>query len=371
MKRLISMLILLVFVIGSSGCNLPTVPEEMPTEEPQVQALPTDTIEPTAAVDMPAEEPVPTETLKPEVIHIMNPTYGNGKAQTIHDQVSDKTAEEQRAYGGDEFVNGRYERPFLVEEMEYVPAIDIVRADLFRDEEEVWAYATIEVFNLADVTPEDQIYFGIEIDDDLDGRGDTFILAATPQEEKWSTDGVQIWQDINQSVGSKTEMKPDENGGSDGYEVLIFDEGVGDDADLAWVRKSDESDNVIEIAFKLSIIPKTMDAYLFLWGAWTFAGDPHLDWFDHHDTFTLEEAGSPLKENDNYPLKAFYGADNTCRGLSGMEPTGNMPGMCPYTPPPVTHDSPSQSCDWVNCCPLAVAGCNSHFDWDSCSCVPN
>jgi hypothetical protein len=370
MKRLLLMLILLVFMLGSSSCNLPTVPEEMPTAEAAPVIMPTDTVAPTVTLEMPAENPQPTETLKPEVIHVMHPRYGDGKAQTIHDQVSDKTAEEQRAYGGDEFVNGRYERPFYAEEMVYIPAIDIVRADLFRDEDNVWAYATIQVVDLANVSPEEVISFGIEIDDDLDGRGDTFILAAMPESETWTTDGVQIWQDINQSVGSATEMKPDENGGGDGYEVNIFDEGEGEDADLAWVRRSDNSENAIEIAFKLSLVPKTQDAYLFLWGAWTFAGDAHLDWFDHHDMFTLEEAGSPIKENDAYPLKEFYGADNTCRGLSGMEPTGSLPGMCPYTPPVVTHDS-QPGCEWVNCCPSLVAGCTMHFDFDVCGCVPN
>ncbi|MBI9051581.1 MAG: hypothetical protein JEZ00_19310 [Anaerolineaceae bacterium] len=370
MKRLITLVILIPMLFGLAGCNLPTVPESMPVVENTVAViLLTDTPEmPTA--EMPVEEPMPTETDVPEITHVMQPKYGDGKAQTIHDQVSDKTASEQRAYGGDEFINGRYERPFLAEEMEYIPAIDIVRTDLYRDEDDVWAYATIEVISLADIADDDEISFAIEIDEDLDGRGDALILAAVPQVDQWTTAGVQIWKDINQSIGNSTPMKPDENGGSDGYEVLIFDEGIGDDADLAWVRKSDASENAIEIAFKLNLISKTEEAFLFLWGAWAFAEDPHLDWFDHHDTLTLEEAGSPVKENDEYPLKEFYAADNTCRGLSGMEPTGSLPGMCPYTPPVTTHET-NKRCTWENCCPSVVAGCTMHYDWDTCECVPD
>ena len=367
MKRLLSLMIVFVFVFGYTGCNLPTVPEEMPTvESTQVQLVPTNTAQPSPTPEMPAEEPVPEESAIPEIVHVMNPTFGEGKAQTIHDQESDKTAAEKRAYGGDEFVNGRYERPFLAADMAYIAAVDILRADLYRDEDNVWAYATIEVIDMAENAGE-EIHYGLEIDDDLDGRGDTFILVSVPEDTQWTTDGVQIWQDINQSIGSDTPMKPDENGGADGYETLIFDGGIGEDADLAWVRKSDASDNAVEIAFKLSLIPKTEDAILFLWGAWAFAGELHLDWFDHHDTLTLEEAGSPLKENENYPLMDFFGADNTCRGLSGMEPTGSLPGMCPYTPP-ATNNQTTQRCEPKVCCTSFATACLLHWNPVTCQC---
>jgi hypothetical protein len=367
MKRLLSLTMLFVFTIGCTSCNLPTVPEEMPKiESTEVQIIPTDTVAPSATADLPAEEPNPTDTAVPEIVHIINPGFGDGKAQTVHDQESDKTADEKRAYGGDEFNSGRFERPFLAKDMEYIPAVDIIRADLYRDEDTMWAYATIEVINMAENGGE-EIHYGIEIDENLDGRGNTFILVSSPQDTKWTTDGVQVWQDINHSIGSSSPMKPDAGGGADGYETLIFDAGIGEDADLAWVRKSDESENAIEIAFKLNLIPKTEDATLFLWGAWAFAGDPHLDWFDHHDTLTLEEAGSPLKENENYPLMDFEGADNTCRGLSGMDPIGSLPGMCPYTPPPA-NDQTTQRCVPRICCTSVASACTLHWNPVTCQC---
>ncbi|MBI9051580.1 MAG: hypothetical protein JEZ00_19305 [Anaerolineaceae bacterium] len=365
MKRLIptlSTLFLLSSIIG--GCNLPTALEAMPVVENTVAVVSlTDTPE------MPADDPIPTETDVPEITHVMKPTYGDGKAQTIHDQVSDKTAPEKRAYGGDEFANGRYERPFLAENMEYLPYIDIVRTDMYRDEDDVWAYVTIEVVNSPSYAGEKELHYAIELDENLDGRGDMIILVNTPENNKWTTAGVQIWQDINASIGDKTPIRPDVEGSSDGYEMMIFDEGIGEDADLAWVRKSDESNEKIEIAFKLNLVPIEDEAHIFLWGAWAFVGDPHLDWFDHNDSLSLEEAGSPIIEDDNYPLNQFEAADNTCRGLSGAVPSGNLPGMCPYKPPTTSGGTPPEGCVEINCCPNGSSGCP--FVWDAvlCECV--
>jgi hypothetical protein len=72
-----------------------------------------------------------------------------------------------------------------------------------------------------------------------------------------------------------------------------------------------------------------------------------LDWsmFEFNDHFTLEQAGSPLKEDaKNYPLKALWGVDNTCRMPSGFTPsTGSMPGLCPnYEPVPSKPNAPQQ-----------------------------
>ena len=57
-----------------------------------------------------------------------------------------------------------------------------------------------------------------------------------------------------------------------------------------------------------------------------------LDWsvFEFNDHFTFEQAGYPMKEDaKNYPIKAIWGVDNTCRIPSGFTPTGTMPGLCP------------------------------------------
>ena len=371
MKHLIILMVLCSLLLSLSGCNFPTAPVATSAPESPVLIMDTATDEVAQVVDTDTPEPPPpTDTPEPVIEHVMLPKYGDGKAQTIHDQTSDKTAPEKRAYGGDEFINGRYERPFTSEEMEYLPFIDLVRADLYRDTENTWAYTTLEVITPPEYAGDHTVYFALELDDDLDGRGDSLIVARAPESATWTTDGVQIWQDLNNSVGAAEAMKPDADGGGDGYEVLIFDEGKGDDADLAWVRLNPDMSNQIEIAFKLSLVDTDEDAIIFLWGAWSFADEVHPAWFDHHDTFTLEEAGSPLNDNAAYPLQAFAQADNTCRGLSGMEPTGALPGMCPYTPPKTTNNNTSSRCTPINCCTNLTLGCTLYFNMQTCQCEP-
>jgi hypothetical protein len=66
------------------------------------------------------------------------------------------------------------------------------------------------------------------------------------------------------------------------------------------------------------------------------AGQFHADWFDYNDHFSQAQAGSPLGGSANYPLKAFFEVDNTCRWVVGFTPTGNEPGICPVAQPTPT-----------------------------------
>jgi hypothetical protein len=141
---------------------------------------------------------------------------------------------------------------------------------------------------------------------------------------------VQVWKDVNEDVGGETAIKPDAPDGWDGYEILLFDAGMGEDADLAWVRRSAEMKEKIEFAFKLNLAAVGEAKPVFLWGAWAFEGKVQPEMFDIQDHVTLEEAGSPLRDNAYYPIQEpFAAADNTCRGLLGMAPSGQLPGMCP------------------------------------------
>lgn len=372
MKRNLTILgVVILILLSAAGCNLPTRAVELPTQPP-VEVVQPPTAAPTEEVP-PTDAPPPPPTAEPEleIVHVAIPAQGNEKEQTIHDQVSQETAPQKRAYGGDEYPVGRYERPFTAEEMEYLPFIDIVRTDLIRDETGGWLYADIVVVEPPSKAGERKAIYGIEVDSDLDGRGDVLILADAPESSEWTTDGVQVWQDVNANMGAAKPMQPDAPVQDDGYEVMIFDAGVGDDADLAWVRLSPRETNMIEMAFKLDLVDIGEEYYFFLWGAWTFVDDAHPEWFDHHDRFTLEEAGSPLKDNNAYPVKTFFGADNTCRALSGLAATGNIPGMCPGTVPQASGGDDEGRCPPQNCCPLATAGCNAHWDYATCSCVPN
>ena len=366
MKRVLTMVIGILILVSVAGCNLPTKEApvaELPVQEPVVVEQP-----PTA---VPTEAPTaapPPPTAEPEIVHVAIPSQGNAKEQTIHDQLSQNTAPEKRAYGGDEYPNGRWERPFTAEDMDYLPFIDLVQTNLIRDEADGWLYANIVLVEPPSKGGDRKLIYGIEVDRDLDGRGDVLILAEAPESSEWTTDGVQVWQDVNANVGATEPMRPDAPVQDDGYEVKIFDEGVGDDADLAWVRLSPEMNNKIEIAFKLDLVDIGEEYYFFLWGAWAFADDAHPEWFDHHDRFTLEEAGSPLKDNEHYPLNAFAAADNTCRALSGLAPTTQLPGMCPMAVPQASEDE--GRCPPENCCTAATTACMSFWSFELCRCVP-
>jgi hypothetical protein len=55
---------------------------------------------------------------------------------------------------------------------------------------------------------------------------------------------------------------------------------------------------------------------------------------DYVDRFPIVEAGSPVKDNQNYPLKSLFLVDNTCREAFGFEATGYEPQICPVEPTP-------------------------------------
>ena len=55
---------------------------------------------------------------------------------------------------------------------------------------------------------------------------------------------------------------------------------------------------------------------------------------DYVDRFPITEAGSPLRDNKNYPLKSLFLVDNTCRDAFGFEPTHYEPQGCPVPPTP-------------------------------------
>ncbi|MCD4673998.1 MAG: hypothetical protein K8R77_15150 [Anaerolineaceae bacterium] len=359
-KLLLGGVIVLVLL---SGCNLPaeTVPAEVPVELP---TLPPPTEEP--APPPPTPEAPPVEA---EIVHIVSPAMGHGKAQVIHDQPSKGVAPEKRAYGGDEYPLGRYERPFTTEDMEYLPYIDIVQTVLFRDDDE-WVYTGILVAESPALAGDRRLVYGIELDNDLDGRGDVLVVTDVPSGQDWSTQGVQVWQDVNEDVGGAHPMKPDAPASGDGYEVLVFDAGKGEDPDLAWARRSPDQKELIEIAFKLDLVDVGAEEVAFLWGAWAFAEQVHPDWFDHHDLFTLAEAGSSLIDNPEYPLKAFYAADNTCRALSGTSPGGVLPGLCPTGPKP-GGDS-TASCPPIECPSYNVGSTTIHtcLNPETCECEP-
>jgi len=284
--------------------------------------------------------PEPTKTMDHKDI----PGSPVGKVfQTVYDQIDEKTAGQKQAFGGDDFKNGKYERPFD-QDMNYIPQIDLVSVQLNR-EDPLWIYILFEVDRQFSDNPDFSPHFLVEIDQNLDNRGDVLIVAGKPPSSDWTTESVVVLTNPDLNIGGVKPVKPDTNlSEGRGYYQEIFNNGTGDDADLAWVRMSKTKPTVVELAFKNTLTGG--DKGKFIWLPWTDA--EMLDWslFEFNDHFTFEEAGYPLKEDaKNYPIKAIWGVDNTCRVSSGFVPQGTMPGLCPnYEPAANRPDTPQKQC---------------------------
>jgi hypothetical protein len=271
--------------------------------------------------------------------------------QTVHDQVDENSALQKQAFGGDDFKNGKYERPFD-QSMNYLPSVDLVTIQLSR-EDPLWIYAHMKVQKPFSEHPDVNTHFLLEIDTNLDSRGDLLIITGQPQTTEWSTETVKILTAPDVNIGGVSVVKPDENlSESRGYYEVLFDNGTGADPDMAWSRLSKSNPAMVEIAFKNSLIGGEKGK--FIWLPWSDAG--MLDWsmFEFNDHLTLAQAGYPLKEDaQNYPVKALWGVDNTCRIPSQFTPTGYMPGLCPNYDP--TYSRPEQK----NCpiCPRGTKIC--------------
>jgi hypothetical protein len=359
--RSVRLIIAFVLIVLISGCNFTTnkVESTVPPAQPQIAPTnppvesPTQTqIPPTIAPESTAEA-----TSEPEIVHkdLPGSPIGNKNTyQTVHDQVDENTASQKQAFGGDDFNNGKFERPFD-QSMNYLPQADLVNIQLNR-EDPLWVYVLFKVNKPFSDNPGVNSNFMIEIDTDLDSRGDLLILTGLPKDAKWSTASVKVLSNPDLNVGGQKVVKPDPklNEGR-GYFEEVFNDGKGKDPDLAWSRLSSVDPTIAEIAFKNTLTGGEKGK--FIWLPWSDAGMQDWSLFEFNDHFTFMQAGSPLKEyTDFYPLKALWGIDNTCRIPSGFTPTGPMPGLCPnYDPVSTRSDKPQDSCK--PCGPTAGGCC--------------
>jgi hypothetical protein len=339
-RKALFFVFILIFGFNLSGCNMPM--EKITTPVPPTEKPIPPTVPPTMPPDPTA---MPTITAVPEIVHKDlpgSPIGASNQFQTIYDQTNEKTAAQKQAFGGDDFKNGKYERPFD-QSMNYLPLTDLKQLQLNRADP-LWIYVLFTVNQPFTSNPSANSSFLVEIDTDLDNRGDLLIVTGMPKDTKWSTESVLVLTDPDLNVGGQVVVKPDPVlSEGRGYFEEIFNNGVGNDPDLAWSRLSKVDPAVVEIAFKNKLTGGEMGK--FIWLPWTDSG--MLDWslFDFNDHFTLEQAGFPLKEDTkNYPLKALWGVDNTCRMPSGFKPTGFMPGLCPNSDPPPSKGPSKSDC---------------------------
>ena len=218
--------------------------------------------------------------------------------------------------------------------MNYIPALDIQTFGLSQDA--TWYYFTFQL-NGGDMNDPININYGIELDTNHDGIGDYLVWANPPYKTPWTTDTVRVYSDPNNDVGGASPERSDANATTsapypgDGYETVIFDKGQGQDPDLAWVRIEPTDATTVEFAVKRSLVGNG-----FMWGVWADGGLKDPSKFNYNDRFTFKQAGSPVKGNSEYPIKAIYQVDNTCWAPYGFHATGYEPHLCPSNAPPST-----------------------------------
>lgn len=316
MKKISSRLTTALITIFAAmlACNGSGSTTEVPVEQPPTELV--------TILDTPANSSQTESPIQHQVIPVALPQSRSGQAG---DQDSSLTAEQKKSNGGDRFTLEQFERPFSPDPMDvYFPDLDIINTNVFQDD--MWIYGTIKVVDRSAVTIA-PYRFAMQLDVQLDGRGDWLILALNPSSSDWTTDGVQVYFDANGDVGNLTPMASDKDAlTGDGFEQMVFDQGKGDDADAAWVRISPDDSNTVEIAVKRSILGNPI-AYLV--NMWTGHGTLDPAMFDYSDHYTHDQAGAadpgfPLY----YPIKAIYELDNSCRVAVGFQPTGKEPGLC-------------------------------------------
>lgn len=307
MKSNLYKIIVLFMAIALSACGFGAKNSETPTEPP-VTNVP--------ATEAPATEaPIVHTTIPSEPVK----TLGNA---SDNDEV--KSYSNLDVNFGDDFAKNRFERPFTPEMGTYLPEIDIVNFSIGEDDN--FFYVTLNLGGLATTGQAPTGHYAIELDSDIDGRAELLIVANPAFTTEWSTNGVQIFADDNGDVGGENVKRNDSNYTGDGYEKLMFDSGNGANPDLGWARFVNGETPAIQIAFNKVIFPTTPT---FMWSVWASANPFENTKFNLHDTTTEEAAGSPDKQNSQYPIKNIAGIDNSCRVPVGFTATGYEPLGCP------------------------------------------
>ena len=362
MKNLSGKIIALciIFSIFLSACS--AVQGFLPTEEPTSTVAPSATMEPSATsapteTPQPAATEEPTATIEPSatpIVHVLIPEDFSEMGSPYYDVESSGTGLKKYAPFGDVYDLNRFERPFSQTDMTYQSSLDIEQFNIIQYGD--WNYAFIKSISAIQAN-ESNAHYGVEIDLDRDGFGDLLIWAQGPFTNEWTTNGVMVLNDSNRNTGGINPLVSEAPLPTDGYETVLFDNGIGPDPDLAWARLSPKDKRIVQIAFKVGLTGGP-----FMWNAWADAGLMDPTKFNYNDQITFAEAGSPLKDNANYPLKGLYSVDNTCRAPVGFEANGSEPLLCGGNEVAKPEKNPEGGCK-VTACPFLW-----YFDRKTCSC---
>ncbi len=340
-----AVLLLIIMACQVAGFNISRAGEGSTEAQPTFEIIPSATPWPTETPEPPTAEPATAEppTAEPappdatptiEIVHKDFPPNSVPFGFLVYDVPSKDTAPEKRAPYGDSYKINRLERPFQ-QDMTYIPDLDIKTYNFLQSG--MWTFVSLELIG-SNPNNEAGINYGVEIDKDRDGFGDFLILAKPPYTQEWSTNGVQVWQDQNHDTSGLSSVRADGPMDGDGYEKLLFDAGLGDDPDLAWVRINAGTRSTVQFAFK-----RAFPASSYMLGVFADAGMKDQTKLDYVDRFSEADAGSPIRGNDYYPLNMLWGVDNTCRDAMNFELTGLEPQSCPREEPTPKPGTPTPS----------------------------
>ena len=298
----------------------------------------------TKATPTPAPIQVPTAEPLKQVLLVAGDV--TSPVRILEDADSSLRASEKRAVSGDTILDNLYERPFTSKAMVYQPDLNILKVSIASDADFYYFTITLQGRDSASNTLTGT--YGIEFDRTKTGKGDLLVRANTLKEE-WSLANVHAYIDQNKDVGGYKPIVAEEGFKGDGYETEVKFEGDK----VAYARTIAGDPPVVQIAVSKALMGNVAE---FMWGGWADKGvnDPKL--FDYDDNFGPGVAGSPINTSSDYPLKALYSVDNTCRFPYGFEPAqGTIPGMCISVPPRIK--STNCVCTyWINLGATKVCG---------------
>lgn len=313
----------MIVILAMMACNLSNATvAQTATQTVSAQTAPTNSPAP-GNTDAPVSADIETPAAPPPSAEMPSSNVPV-PAAPVYDSESASTASLKYAGNGDAFPINRFERPFTKQEMVYLDYIDILKFGMSKDA--TWYYGSVTIENLGSSLKDGLApVYGIEVDEDLDGRGDYLIWVKPPFSTTWNNSNVSVFADRNHDVGGLRPEKADPlDKAGNGYETVIVDSGKGDDPYLAWVRVDPGDSSVLQIAFKKTLI----SGKSFEWDAWADAGLKDPAQFNYNDRMSVSDAGSPLKGDPNYPLKGLSAVDDTCYEPFGTT-VGYLPLICP------------------------------------------
>ncbi|NPA26021.1 MAG: hypothetical protein GXO36_00255 [Chloroflexi bacterium] len=335
--------------LGPEGVQVFTAATATPARTPSPRAQ-TPRAEPTQAVPFPfgaaapvvPPTPVPTRpgpatpptAIRPTPTTGVVPVTGSIMAE-IWDFPSGKYAKAQQgvyyAVGGDVYELNLYERPFVEQtQAVFYPDLDIRYARLVRVGD--WFFLALRLHGLQAGSTAPRGDYGVELDVDLDGRGEYLVWAQGPIAATWSPQHVRVLVDNRPDVEGPRACTSDAPLRGDGYEQVryVADATTG----LAWQtwgweREGSSTYPTVYLAFHARLLDG--HGQRMLWQAWADGGLKQPGQMTYHDRYTRAQAGSPYARDPNFPIRAIARVDNTCRAAFGFQPTGLEPCLCEAT----------------------------------------